>query len=213
MDAVVSCVVTLGLHGLLVFAVLWLGGAPAGSAISAAGQSGSGVSDTDGLVVVVIDAPMPWANKPQRGSNALDVPVLPEAPSSTELPQTAIASPQRGGVSPISARGATTTLPAVSLDGSGSAGSARGAASANNNGTYVDALRRAIATKWEALHPGQRVPNCSLLIDQEPGGQVNRAAATCPDAADLRARWRRPPLWHSLCHISDTKRNLFRSSS
>jgi colicin import membrane protein len=100
--------------------------------------------------------------------------------------QTAIASQDQGTVSPISARGATTTVPAVSPDGSaGGAGSARGAASANDNGAYVDALRRAISTKWEALHPGQTVPNCALSIAQEPGGQVNHATATCPDAADL----------------------------
>jgi len=186
-DGAVSFVVTLSLHGLILLIVLWRGGSPPGGAMSASGRPSTGASQTDGLVVMFISVPTPRVNEHRQESETSDVAVPPETPSMTEPARTAVTHSEQARVTARSAGSAVMAVHAASPTGAaGAIGAAGGGNTENDNSAYVDALRRAIATKWEVLHPGQAVPECALSIEQAAGGQVNSATATCPDSEALQ---------------------------
>jgi len=146
-----------------------------------------GASEADGLVVTFISVPALRVNEHRQKGDTSDGAVPPETPSVTEPARTAVTHSEQARVTQMSARSAVAAVQAAAPTGAaGAIGAAGGGNTENDISAYVDALRRSIATKWEALHPGEAVPDCALSIEQAAGGQVNSATATCRDSEELQ---------------------------
>lgn len=188
LDAALAWGVTLAAHGALLL-MLAGGHMPRLGAHGATGRSGQGAPQSAELTVAFIQVPASLARSGHGPSR------LPSIASTLRESKAAglVAVPAVTANDQLNTSATSDGATAVSLrdpDQQNSTGIAAGMAGlAGGTGEkerYLGALRLAVTAKWEALHPGQEMPPCTMSIDQAVGGVVNSAFADCAVDADSR---------------------------